>query len=168
MDEHRKEANGSVVVVKNNCGEILILLNNRDPQKLELPGGGIELGELPAQGAVREVHQETGIVISPHDLLLVGNFVFRERYGIVHLFEYQYQYASTRVLPEHTSHEVAEKRWMSIPEILVLSRSDTYPAQQALIAHYAQWARNGRNKVVTDYLSAPFNTLEENSLPARK
>lgn len=166
MDEHRNEVNGSVVVIKNNCGEILILLNNRNPQKLELPGGGIELGELPVHGAVREVHQETGIVISPHDLLWVGNFVFRERYGIVHLFEYQY--AFTRILPEHTSNEVAEKNWMSIPEILVLSRSDTYPAQQALIAHYAQWARNGRNGVVTDYLSAPFKTLEENSLPARK
>lgn len=166
MDEYDKEVNGSVVVVRNNCGEILILLNNRDPQKLELPGGGIKRGELPVHGAVREVRQETGLVISPHDLLWVGNFVFRERYGIVHLSEYQC--AFTRILPEHTSHEVAEKRWMSIPEILVLSRSDTYPAQQALIAHYAQWVRNGRNEVVSDYLSEPFKTLEENSLPARK
>lgn len=165
MGEQRNEVNGSVVVVRNRYTEVLMLLNNRTPQKLELPGGGIGLGELPVYGAVREVHQEIGIVISPHDLLLVGNFVFRHVYGIVHLFEYQHHF--TRVLPDHTSHEVAEKRWMSIPEILVLSRSDTYPAQKALVAHYAQWARNGKQGVVTDYLSAPFETLEENSLPAR-
>jgi len=160
-----KEVNGSVVVVKNNYSEILMLLNNRNPQKLELPGGGIEMGELPINGAIREVHQETGILISPCDLLWVGNFVFRERYGIVHLFEYRHTLA--RVLPEHTSHEVAEKKWMSVPEILVLPRSETYPAQQALITHYARWIRNGKQGVVTDYLSAPFETLEEYSLPAR-
>jgi ADP-ribose pyrophosphatase YjhB (NUDIX family) len=165
MDDHKKEVNGSVVVVKNNCGEILILLNNRDPQKLELPGGGIKIGELPVNGAVRELRQETGIVISPHDLQLVGNFVFRERYGIVHLYEYKHAFA--RILPEHTSHEVAEKRWMSDQEILTLSRAETYPAQQALIMHYLQWVRDSRKVVVTDFLSAPFETLEGNSLTAR-
>lgn len=160
-----KEVNGTVVVVRNKCTEILMLLNNRDPQKLELPGGGIEMGEIPVDGAVREVRQETGIIISPYDLLWVGNFVFRERYGIVHLFEHQY--AFTRALPEHTSHEVAEKRWMSCQEILTLSRSDTYPAQQALIMHYMQWIRNNRKGVVADYLSEPFKTLGGNCLSAR-
>lgn len=142
-----------------------MLLNNRDPQKLELPGGGIEMGELPVDGAVREVWQETGIAISLCDLLWVGNFVFRERYGIVHLFEYRHAFTGT--LPEHTSHEVAEKKWMSDHEILTLSRAETYPAQQALIMHYLQWVRNGKQRVVTDFLSAPFKTLERNSLPAR-
>lgn len=160
-----KEVNGSVVIVRNNCTEILMLLNNRDPQKLELPGGGIELGELPVDGAVREVQQETGIVISPRCLFWVGNFVFRERYGIVHLFEYMNHFEG--ILPEHASHEVAQKKWMSISEILTLSRSETYPAQQALIAHYARWVRYGRKEVVMDYLSAPFETLKEYSLPAR-
>lgn len=159
------EVNGSVVIVRNKCGEILTLRNNRKPQKLELPGGGIEMGELPVDGAVREIRQETGIVISPCDLLWVGNFVFRERYGIVHLFEYKH--AFTGMLPEHTSNEVAEKRWMSGNEILTLSRAETYPAQQALVMHYLQWIRNGKNGVVTDFLSAPFETLERYSLPAR-
>ena len=159
------EVNGSVVVVRNNVNEILMLLNNRSPSKFELPGGGIELGELPVTGAVREVRQETDIIVFPHDLHWVGNFVFKERYGIVYLYEYKHHFAGT--LPEHTSHEVRAKRWMSIPEILTLSRGETYPAQQALIAHYAQWARNGRRGVVTDYLSVPFETLEENGLPAR-
>lgn len=160
-----KEVNGSVVIIRNGCTEVLMQLNNRDPQKFELPGGGIKMGETPVMGAVREVQQETGIVIPPHNLLLVGNFVFRERYGIVYLYEYQHTF--TGPLPDHISNEVSKKEWMSIAEILTLSRSDTYPAQQALIAHYAQWARNGRLGVVIDYLSAPFDTLEGNSFPAQ-
>lgn len=161
----QKEVNGSVVIIRNSCTEVLMQLNNRSPQKLELPGGGIKMGELPAHGAVREVLQETGIIIFPSDLLWVGNFIFRERYGIVHLFEYRR--AFTGALPEHTSHEVAEKRWMGIPEILILSRGETYPAQQTLIAHYAQWVRNERRGIIADYLSAPFETLEDDILPAR-
>lgn len=165
MGEQKNEVNGSVVIIRNRYTEVLMLLNNRTPQRLELPGGGIEMGELPFDGATREVFQETGIFIPTHNLLLVGNFVFRERYGIVHLFEYKLPFAGA--LPEHTSHEVARKEWMSIPEILALSRSETYPAQQSLIAHYAQWVRKGRKGMVTDYLSAPFLTLEGNGLPAQ-
>jgi len=159
------EVNGSVVIIRGKCPEILMLLNNRSPKKFELPGGGIELGELPVDGAVREVRQETGIVFSSHDLHWVGNFIFRQRYGIVHLYELKHPF--TGRFPNHETHEVAEKKWMSIPEILTLSRSDTYPAQQALIVHYKQWVKNGRQGVVTDYLSPPFTTLEENSLPAQ-
>lgn len=160
------EVNGSVVIVRSVVDDIiLMLLNNRSPQKWNLPGGGIGLGELPVDAGVRELGQETGVIVSSSDLTRVGSFVFRERYGIVYLYEYRWCFIGT--LPKHSCHEVAESQWMSIEKILSLSRDEAYPAQQALIAHYAQWVQRGRRGTVEDYLSAPFVTLRGIGLPAQ-
>jgi len=32
------------------------------------PGGSVEPGEMPLQAAVRELEEETGLVVSPHEL----------------------------------------------------------------------------------------------------
>jgi 8-oxo-dGTP diphosphatase len=40
--------------------------------KLEFPGGGIEAGENPLTAAVREVEEEVGIIINPHDGKFMG------------------------------------------------------------------------------------------------
>lgn len=160
------EVNGSVVIVRGARDDnILMLLNNRSPQKWNLPGGGIGLGELPVDAGARELDQETGIIVSSNDLVHVGSFVFRERYGIVYLYEYQRCF--TGILPGHSCHEVAEKQWMSVEKILSLSRDETYLAQQFLIAHYTQWIQRGRRGTVEDYLSAPFVTMEGIGLPAQ-
>jgi 8-oxo-dGTP diphosphatase len=43
--------------------------------KWSLPGGGVELPETPAQGAVREVREETGFDVELTGLLAVDSFV---------------------------------------------------------------------------------------------
>lgn len=46
--------------VINGRGEIL-LIQRADNSKWAMPGGALEVGETPAQGAVREVFEETGV-----------------------------------------------------------------------------------------------------------
>jgi 8-oxo-dGTP pyrophosphatase MutT (NUDIX family) len=38
------------------------------PSTWSNPGGSVEPGEMPLQAAVRELEEETGIVVAPHEL----------------------------------------------------------------------------------------------------
>ena len=52
----------------------LLLFQGRDPVHADrgqwwfTPGGGLDAGETPAQGAARELFEETGLVVDPTDL----------------------------------------------------------------------------------------------------
>lgn len=60
----------AAVLVRTGGGDVLVL---RTTYKLhwELPGGGIEPGESPAQAAAREAREELGLAIGPGRLLCV-------------------------------------------------------------------------------------------------
>ncbi|NUR30107.1 MAG: NUDIX hydrolase [Catenulispora sp.] len=61
-------------------GAVVLLFTSTEPRRLlllrqppgrgwSLPAGLLERGETPAQGAVREAAEETGIVLDPADML---------------------------------------------------------------------------------------------------
>ena len=52
-------------------GEYLILKRNEEPfaGEWDLPGGFVEMGESPAQAAIREVLEETGLTVSPTEII---------------------------------------------------------------------------------------------------
>lgn len=41
----------------------ILLCHRRDYDLWNLPGGGLEKGESPWQGTIREVHEETGLIV---------------------------------------------------------------------------------------------------------
>lgn len=55
-----------VVIVAN--GKVLLLKSWLGDGDWTLPGGGLHRGEDPVAGALREVHEETGILLSAKDL----------------------------------------------------------------------------------------------------
>lgn len=52
-------------------GEYLILKRNEEPfaGEWDLPGGFVEMGESPADAVVREVAEETGLAVSPTEII---------------------------------------------------------------------------------------------------
>jgi 8-oxo-dGTP diphosphatase len=61
-------------------GEELLLARKRHgfgAGRLVAPGGKVEPGETPAQAAVRELHEETGLVVALDDLTDAGELRFR-------------------------------------------------------------------------------------------
>ncbi|SRR6266481_2271125 len=55
-------------VISNNRGEVLLIKRSKNndvfPEYWDIPGGTLEDGEDPSQGAIREIKEETGLSIS--------------------------------------------------------------------------------------------------------
>jgi 8-oxo-dGTP pyrophosphatase MutT (NUDIX family) len=59
---------GADALVRNDAGEVL-LVRRADDGRWAMPGGWVDPGETPAQAAVREVAEETGMHVSEPRLL---------------------------------------------------------------------------------------------------
>ncbi len=80
--QHRETAR---VLLLDQESRIFLLKTHFDPEvqlpaRWITPGGGIDPGESPIQAAIRELHEETGILVTPDDL---GEQIWRSE-GIWH------------------------------------------------------------------------------------
>jgi 8-oxo-dGTP pyrophosphatase MutT (NUDIX family) len=131
------------VVLQESGGRILLFraqLSSRSPQPWwELPGGGIEAGESYQQAAVRELREETGLVVSP---VQVGPSLWRRSatwtgHGIRRLqHEVVVRVRVDASEPEITDggrtpeerDEYVASRWWPVPELLA-SNERFYPGR---------------------------------------
>jgi 8-oxo-dGTP pyrophosphatase MutT (NUDIX family) len=121
-----------------------LLLRGGDPARPGLrwwftPGGGLEAGETPAQGAVRELFEETGLRVSADDLgepvwHQVTEFSYAGRsyrqdqdFFLVRVDEWQVDTAGFD--PEERA-TIDDHRWWSVDEIAASSEL-IYPAELA-------------------------------------
>lgn len=75
-------------IVRNEAGEILFIVR-ADNGRWDLPAGSIDPGESPAQAIVREVREETGLLVEPTAVAGVfGGERLRLRYGNGDIVEY--------------------------------------------------------------------------------
>jgi len=63
---------GTVAVVSNSKGQVLVFQRADVPGQWQLPQGGIDDGEVPVEGAWRELHEETGL--KPSDVRLTDEY----------------------------------------------------------------------------------------------
>lgn len=71
---------GVAALVRNSEGQVL-LQRRSDDGRWNLPGGAVDPGEEPARSVIREVREETGLLVRPERLAGVfGGPAFRHRY----------------------------------------------------------------------------------------
>lgn len=89
--------------------------DNRRPLTWDLPGGGVDFGEDPTAGAIRECDEEAGFKIENLSIFNVTS-VNKDSYVIKLLF---YAHISDR--PEvKLSHEHDEYKWVTVHEFIAL------------------------------------------------
>ncbi|GIM89528.1 NUDIX hydrolase [Paractinoplanes toevensis] len=108
-----------------------LLLHGGDPARPGrrwwfTPGGGLDAGESPAEGAARELFEETGLRVDPAELgepvwREVAEFSYRERqyrqdqdFFLLRVSSWQ---VDTAGMDDEEQQTITEHRWWSAPEI---------------------------------------------------
>lgn len=83
MEEQKKRVGAGLGVILIKEGKILLGMRHPDPDKADsafrssgewcLPGGKIDFGETLEEGAMREVKEETGIIIKDPQVISIHN-----------------------------------------------------------------------------------------------
>ncbi|HLJ68777.1 MAG TPA: NUDIX hydrolase N-terminal domain-containing protein [Chloroflexota bacterium] len=112
---------GAEGAIFDEAGRIL-LIQRTDNRLWAMPGGMLEVGESPAEGACREVHEETGIEVEP--LALSGIYdsrKLRSRTGM-HLYLLTFLCRPRDARPEPViTNETLDVRWFGADELPPLS-----------------------------------------------
>jgi 8-oxo-dGTP pyrophosphatase MutT (NUDIX family) len=75
----------SGVVLLDERSRVLLIKENYDRRRWGLPGGAVELGETPAEAAIREVAEETGLTVGL-DGLIALYYLRTQRRGLRFIF----------------------------------------------------------------------------------
>ena len=112
---------GAAAVVVNARGEILLVHHTYGPCNWELPGGGGEEGESPVDTAIREVKEETGLLVVARHLTGWYYEQSEQKEGLHVVFWCESQQGAQSVHPDGS--EVSECRYWQ-PDALPRPMSD--------------------------------------------
>lgn len=76
---------GSAAVILNELGHVLLVKHSYGPLNWELPGGGSDDNESPTENALREVLEETGLIVSAVQLTGIYHVEQNDSLGFVFL-----------------------------------------------------------------------------------
>ena len=108
---------GAVIIDR---GRVLLIQRGQEPLKGEwsLPGGALELGESLTEGIMREVREETGLLVAPLKVVEVFDRIVRDEQGRV-----RYHYVLVDFLCRVTggtlacASDAAGARWATLDEL---------------------------------------------------
>lgn len=121
---------GAFVIIPNkfNPNSYVWVRNGYGEKKWSLPGGGVRLGELVNEAALREAREETGLEIGrPLRPIAIASLL--KKYGVVHLF----LTIDWEGIPRADGKEILEIKFATLNE---MPDDEAYRAQKKLAQIY--------------------------------
>ena len=130
------------ILTLNNSGEILLTKRAKEKKyacRWEITGGCVQSGETAAQGAMRELSEETGIVVTEQELEYRGRYCRSDYIHAFFLVRKDVPLGEIRLLAGETD----DAKWVQPAEYLRLAEAHkTIPHHTAVIvAHYPELFR---------------------------
>ena len=127
----------------------VLLCHRRDVDMWNLPGGGVESGELPTEAVTREVEEETGLEVMVERLVgvygkaskdeLVFSFLCRVFGGELKLTDESSEncFFALEEMPGNTNPKQAERIWDAAgPQAEVIFRRQTGPSTSEMLKEW--------------------------------
>ena len=116
-DYPRPAVTADIVVLKKNDENYSVLLIERKHDPFEgswaLPGGFLNMDETLEEAALRELEEETGILATGEELILVGSETTRDTFVDHYLLRRDLPLSEVRLQPGET----ADAKWVSLAEL---------------------------------------------------
>lgn len=113
-----KRADRVRLAVVTRDGYVLLVRNWFGRQNWTLPGGGVRGGESSAEAAVRELYEETGVVVDAADVELVETSTCNESCAPFSVTIYRVLLDERCALrPDGTLHEIIDQKWCQVDQL---------------------------------------------------
>lgn len=106
------------IVVVNEQGQVLVLWRSDKtpmPGRVDLPGGGVDFGEDPAEGVVREAREEAGVSVNNIRIVEAYGFILQDKYYLMLGYVGLVESSEVKLSWEHDRYA-----WMDLEEVLSL------------------------------------------------
>jgi 8-oxo-dGTP diphosphatase len=111
-----------------------------------IPSGRVEDDESPAQGAARELGEETGLVVSPDRLVVVSTAETRHADRVSRAWNHRVDVFEPELRVADPDGLVREARWFDVPEAVdALTRLPYPPLAEPAVAWLTGAAEVGRH-----------------------
>jgi mutator protein MutT len=118
-------------IVLNDKDEILFIIHSKAPhtphieKKHGLPGGKIDFGESPNESFIREVEEETGLIVDPGPPFYIYNWQYKKDFNDIQITAVMRicQHVGGEIMydtKEENETVISETKWIPFEEVLRL------------------------------------------------
>lgn len=114
------------ILVTRDCGREVLLGRKKVDDGLRLPGGFVDVGELPEDAAARELHEETGIVAKPEyvDDLIIPDWRFRDSTDVILTRLYRVEVPLSAAV--HAGDDLEKLDWHKVNDLRAEDLADSH------------------------------------------